>query len=247
MGSGCSSAGPRSGCGRPRCQPLAARGFHSERPRGRVEQTSRRAHGGDVRRRGHEEDGRARGDPGAVGLSSQEDGAVATRAGVWGGVLGQLGQLWEARGGLCSGPGAGRSPQTPSRTQVHSSQGKARAPEHALLEGGFWREPWQRAAFAGTPGTNVTPRRPGSPPHAHHGLHWGGWPILLEGRCARWRCPPAAQTGGPGLCWREGTSEGTSANLAVVGWRCRFKRLGPGLGRSARLSREALTPQGTGS
>lgn len=187
------------------------------------------------------------GRPGAVGLSSQEDAAVATRAGVWGGVLGQLGQPWEARGGLWSGPGAGRSPQTSSRTQVHASQGKAGAPEHAPLEGGFWREPWQRAAFAGTPGTNVTPRRPGSPPHAHHGLRWGGWPILLEGRCAWWRCPPAAQTEGPGLCWREGTSEGTSANLAVVGRRCRFKRLGPGLGRSARLSREALTPQGTGS
>ena len=112
---------------------------------------------------------------------------------------------------------------------------------------GSGESPGRGLPSPGPPGTNMTPRRPGSLPRAHHGLCWGGWAVRPEGSCARWRCPPAAQTEGPGLCWREGTSEGTSANLAVAGRRCRHKRLGPGLGRSARLSQEALTPQGTGS
>ena len=80
-------------------------------------------------------------------------------------MLRQLGQPWEAHGGLWSGPGVGRSPQTSSRrTQVHSKQGKAGAPEHALLEAGLWREPWQRAAFAGTPWHQHDPEKARQPP-----------------------------------------------------------------------------------
>lgn len=97
-------------------------------------------------------------------------------------------------------------------TQLRPGQGQARAQEHTAGKGVLESAPAE-AALLGLP----CPRKAGSHSRSHHSLCWGGWLAAPESRCAREARPPATQTEGPGLYWREGTSEWTSANMAGVG------------------------------